>query len=102
MKRPTLFIISLAFALTACQTPKDDPLNPTQTISPVKIPERTAVVFHDVIYGDNAKELQCPTVYQPVCATISQNGQIFKKTFSNKCNAVAVLNIKKIEQGACE
>lgn len=102
MKRSTLFIISLAFALTACHTPKDDPLNPTQTISPAEIPERTAVVFNDVIYADNAEYLQCPAVYQPVCATLSQNGQTFKKTFSNECNTAAVLNIKKIEQGACE
>lgn len=97
-----LFIIGLVAALTACHTPKDDPLNPTQTLSPADIPERTAVVFHDVIYNSDAEHLRCPAVYKPVCVTISQNGQTFKKTFSNECNAAAVLNIKNIEQGACE
>lgn len=101
-----LFIGIVGIGLSACHTAKhsvkDDPLNPTQVISPTQIPERQAVQFNDILYDEKYADIQCGSVYKPVCVTIHQNGQTFKKTFGNQCQSIGVLNVVDKTDGKCE
>lgn len=77
MKYPT--IILGAILLSACTTSRD-----------------TAIID---------KPTHCPMHYQPVCATLKQNEQIFHKTFGNHCSAQTFIpddtHVVSIADGAC-
>lgn len=107
MKLKTLLlIVIMGIGLSACHSNqnivKDDPLNPTTPIPTSQIPERTPVQFNDILYNEKYADIQCGSVYKPVCVTIHQNGQTFKKTFGNQCQSIGVLNVVDKTDGKCE
>lgn len=58
---------------------------------------------HDTAIID--KPTHCPMHYQPVCATLKQDGKTFQKTFGNHCSAQNFIpndtHVVSIVDGAC-
>lgn len=51
---------------------------------------------------ESCSKRMCTREYEPVCATIEQNGRTMQQTFGNRCSVCSDTGrIVKVAQGAC-
>lgn len=53
-------------------------------------------------HTESCSKRMCTREYEPVCATIEQNGRTVQQTFGNRCSVCSDTGrIVKLAQGAC-
>ena len=53
-------------------------------------------------HTESCNKRMCTREYEPVCATLEQNGRTMQQTFGNRCSVCSDTGrIVKVAQGAC-
>ena len=88
--------LSAALLLAACQS--STPAAPDSNQPNLNQPNLNQPISRQI--GSQCGRRMCTMQYEPVCATIQENGRTREQTFGNRCT-VCGGGIVSVRQGAC-
>lgn len=92
-----LTTLAAALMLAACQSA---PAPGAAESAPQ--PKVAAPAVAEIAVKQGCSRRACTMEYEPVCATISYNGELHRHTFGNRCAVCSDLGrVVKVEAGSC-
>lgn len=92
-----LTTLAAALMLAACQSAPAPSAAASAPSAPV-----TAPAVAEIAGKQGCSRRACTMEYEPVCATISYNGELSRHTFGNRCAVCSDLGkVLKVEAGSC-